>query len=490
MEDWLDKLLKHGDGPSPAQAREGDRPLSGGFGRDREEAPAAEPGKPQGSRRQLGRSRRRLRDLLAPSDGRRRIPIRAIHLENETQAQRPLLLFLTELPDVTHPMGKGGAMTKKQWGLVDWTDVSHPRFRGHYEGEGDSTKKAILACLSAWDWGNGYPKGHVRFEVPPQVRAIIGGDVHRQMDTNGTTITEEIVIVFQWIAIGTMLIAGFCFIFVAVPTLTSLAMGTSMLASTAGAVFSVAQRWRDGLFDWKADAIDGLTILGNLVGAGAWARGARVRILGKASAKLDCVFIGARVGSDAAQGILIAESRLSDLDALMKDTSLPPEERARKILALLAELTALGLMTAVSFRASAKEAESLSEKLKHLKPDDPRATVPDDILNKLTKAPKPDDPIIDTTVPPIVEGHTKKTPQQKSRMQTGVAAAPLARTLAPKETDFAKAYRKDGHPWQEYKIGPDDIYLKDKDNFEFHATVTNGTLKIDDLHCLRSRGDT
>ena len=68
---------------------------------------------------------------------------------------------------------------------------------------------------------------------------MVGGDVRRKMDTNGTNLTEEVIIVFQWIAIGTMLIAGFCFIFVAVPTLTSLAMGTSMLASTAAAVFSI-----------------------------------------------------------------------------------------------------------------------------------------------------------------------------------------------------------------------------------------------------------
>ena len=444
LDDWLAKLLKHGDGPSPDQAEREIaryRTLLDEIARKLPPPNAAAHKQVVANWAELAG---RLRQLLAPSDGKRRIPVRGLHLETATQAQRPLLLFLTELDDVTRPIGDGAVETKKQWALVDWTDASHPRFRGHYQGEGDTPKQAIEACFSAWDWGNGYPEGDVRFEVPRAVRALVGGDVRRQMSTNGTNLTEEVVVVFQWIAIGTMMIAGFCVIFAAVPTLTSLAMGTSLLASTAGSVFSIAQRWREGLFDWRADAIDGLTIVGNLVGAGAWARGAGVRLLGAAGTKLDFVFVGARVGADAVQGILIIESRIAELDALMKDPGLPPEERARKLLALLAELAAVGFMTAVSLKAFGREAQALNDRPKHL-PGDPRANVPDETLTALTRRRGPP---VDLTAPPIAEGHTARTGRQRSRVQIGVPPA-RARTLEPHETDFARDYPRSEAPMAE-----------------------------------------
>ena len=325
--------------------------------------------------------------------------------------------------------------------------------------------------------GNRYPAGRLEWQVPPELRPILGGDVRRTMEPDGKNLKDKVIIVFEWIAIGTMLIAGFCFIFVGVSTLTSLAMGTSMMASTAGAVMSIRQRWRDGLFDWQADAIDGLA-------PSPWkpdrrgrvgARRAREDILGKGAEKLDCVFLGTRLANDTpSRGFSIAESRIEDLDALMNDPSIPPEERARKVLQLLAELTAVGLMTAVSIKASASEADALSKKPKYLKPDDPRANVPDDTIKKLTEPPKPGDPPIDLAGRPAVEGDTKETPQHKTKMQTGVTQAPVSAPLKPTETDFAKLYKKDGHQWQIYKLNEYEIHLKDADNFEFHATCDEG----------------
>jgi len=470
--DWLDKLLKHGDGPSPEEA---EREI-GRYRKLLDDIARKSPPRDAAAHQQVvenwGQLAAHLRGLLAPSDGKRRIPVRGLHLETQTQVQRPLLLFLTELDDVTRPIGNGRMVTMKRWALVDWTDASHPRFRGHHEGEGHTAQAAIEACFSAWDWGNAYPEGHVQFEVPRSVRSMVGGDVRRQMRTNGTTLTEEVVIVFQWIAIGTMMVAGFCCIFVAVPTVASLTMGTSVLASTAGAVFSVAQRWRQGLFDWRADALDGLTIVGNLMGASVWARGARVRAWAAGGKKLDFVFLGARVGVDAVQGILIVESRIAELEALMKDPSVSPEERARRALALIAELAAVGLMTAVSLKASVKEGEVLSDQPKHL-PGDPRVNVPDETLTNLTRR---DGPVIDTTVPPVAEGHTARTPQQRTRVQTGVTPVPVR--LDPHETDFAKAYPPDMHPWRRYRILRDEIELVDKDGFRFHAECNDGTLNI------------
>jgi hypothetical protein len=459
LSNWLNKLLQEGDGPSPAEAERD-------IGRYRKllndianRFPGNDAAKHQRTVERWTELAGRLRGLLSPSDGKRRIAVRGIHLEAATQQQRPLLLFLTEL-------------AAGEWSLVDWTDPSDPRFRGQYDGDGDDAQEAIEDCFSTWDWNNSYPKGHVTFDVPVEVRGAVGGAARRQMETNGTNLTQEVVIIFQWIAIGAMLIAGFCFIFVGVPTLTSLAMGTSMLASTAASSISIVQRWRDGLFDWKADAIDGLNIIGNLVGAGVWARGANVAMLGKGGKTIDFVFVGTRVGSDAAQGILIASMKFDDLDKLMKDPTYPPDERARRLLLLFTELTTLGLMTAVSFRASAREADALSTKPQHL-PNDPRANVPEETLAKLTRPGER----IDTTKPPIVEGHTKDG-KQKTTVQTGAHPAAPARILKPDETDFADLYKPGLHKWKKYKIEEDEIHLIDKDDFEFHAKCDGGTLDI------------
>ncbi|MGC4092495.1 MAG: sulfite exporter TauE/SafE family protein [Polyangiaceae bacterium] len=394
--------------------------------------------------------------------------MRALHLENATQKQRPLFLFLFEMPDLHQ--GRYQTTVLKQWALVDWTDPTDPRFRGTYTASGGTVQEAIKAVLSSWVSGNRYPPGHVTFEIPPELRGIVGGAARRGMDTDGKNFTDQLIVVFEWIAIGAMTFAGFCFIFVAIPALTATAMATSILASTAGAVFSVQQRWRDGIFDWKADAIDGLTILSNVAGAGSWVRGARVFAFGPGGKALDFVFIGVRVGADAATGVLIVESRLKEVEELLDPTSrMPPEERSRKLLLVFAELSAVGLMTAMSLKASAKEAEHLSSKPVHLQ-GDPRSNVSSNTLERIAN-PKER---IDTTKPPVAEGHTKEV-QQKTTVARAVKPKGFVRPL---ETEFAKKYRKDGHPWQRHVITEDEIYLIDKDNFLFHAECKGGVLEI------------
>ncbi|HKO48095.1 MAG TPA: hypothetical protein VJV79_10245 [Polyangiaceae bacterium] len=416
----------------------------------------------------------RLHALIAPSAGKRRFPMRALHIENTTQIQRPLLLFLTDLGDTQVNQGRGGGMVaQKNWALVDWTDPTDPRFRGTFQGSGTTPAQAIAVCLSDWNSGNRYPEGHVSYDIPAELQGFMGSPARRQMTTDGKNTIDHWISVFEWIAIGGMLVAGFCFIFVAVPALTAGAMGASMLASTAGATLSIGQRWNDGIFDWTSDAMDGLTIVGNLVGAGVWARGARVKAFTKGGQKLDFIFIGARVGTDAAQGILLVETKFQEVDRLMHDTSFPPEERARKLLAVLAEVTALGLLTAVSFRTSAKELEALNTKPTHL-PNDPRASIPEERLKALVNPnePKP----IDLTEPPIAEGHTKNG-KQKTTVTTAVKPPP-PKIVKPSETGLAKKYAADGHPWRDRKITERLIYLEDKDGFVFKATCNDGTLEI------------
>ena len=362
--------------------------------------------------------------------------------------------------------GRAGPVTHQRWSLVDWTDASNPRFRGNYDGEGPDTRSAIISCFSDWNMSNRYPEGHVSYEIPPELRAILGDPVRRDMDTSGKNFTDRVIDVFNWIAIGAMLVSGFCFIFVAIPVLASAAFATSVVASTAAAVFSVGQRWRDGIFDWQADAIDGLTIVSNLIGTGIWARGARLRVLGKGGKTLDLVFLGSRVATDAAQGVLVAASRIDEIDKLMNDPDGPPDETARRLLALFAELAALGMMTAISFKAAAKESDNLKAKPKHLG-NDPRANVPDDKLKDLVDANKE----IDATKPPIAEGHTDDV-EHRTTVNTGIHPAPSPR---PEETTFAKAYPADASKWKVRTFEKYKIQLIDKDDFGLMAEVNPAT---------------
>jgi hypothetical protein len=427
-----------------------------------------------------------LRALLQPTDGRRRIPFIAFHLETATQKTRALFLFLTELD----PEGRGYKQmgtSQKRWVLVDWTDALDPRFHGAYLGEAGAPDSAIRDALRAWDWENRYPAGRVLYDVPAELTFATGEPRRREMTTNGRNVTEEVIEGLQWIAVGSMLVAGIGFLFVPVATLSSAAMATSLLASTAGAVLSIEHRRHDGIFDWEADAIDALTILGNLVGAGTWARGAQVLALDPAGKTVEYVFIGTRMGTDSLQGILVAHSRAEEMLKLTEDPGYAPEERARLTLGLLGELTALGLMMPLSLKASARSLEHLRAKPVHLMREDviwpPESTAVFEPRPR-TMEPPPSAEIwmksieeklqgvtskgetLDLRAPPVSEGGPggqARTTQVSGRGESFV------RALAPDETDFAKRYPPDERYWKDHSIESAEITIRDKDDFFFEA---------------------
>jgi hypothetical protein len=442
-----------------------------------------------------------LRALLQPTDGRRRIPFIAFHLEVATQKTRALFLFLTELEPALRAHRQMG-MSEKRWVLVDWSDPLDRRFCGSYVGEGATRESAIRAAFRAWDWENRYPPGHVLYDLPPELASTLGGDRRREMKTNGKNLTDEVIDALAWIAVGGMLVSGIAFLFVPVAAVSSAAVAASLLASTGGAVLSIAQRRREGIFDWEADAIDGLTILGNLVGAGTWARGARVLAFGKGGKIVDYVFIGTRVGIDGLQGMLVAHARAEELLLLAEDPEIPPEDRARRTLGLLADLATLGLMTVVSIRAGKREAEVLGKKPKQLagrdlplpgppgppqkpdttKPNQPGATSEsapkdarlhsvDEKLNALTAQ----DGRVDLTGNPVSEGTAGKG-RQETRTTT-----PLHHldSVKPEETVFAREYSADKHKWKRRIISEERLLLEDEHGFIFKANCNKATGALD-----------
>jgi hypothetical protein len=406
-----------------------------------------------------------LRALLAPSDGKTRIAVAAMHLETETQAQRPLLLFLCHVGDAV--VGRAGRK-RPRWVLVDWTDPTDSRWHGTHEGVGDTPDEAIARALHAWDRDNRYPPGLVTYELPA---SAFGTALRRQFATDGKTLGDEIRGVFEWVAVGGLVVAGALLLFTGVPALAAGALGTSVFSSTAAATISIGQRWRAGIFDTRQDLIDGLTIIGALfAGAGAWTRGARVLLRAESGETLRRVFIGAQVATDLVQGVLVAEESLADWTALVDEPELLPEERAQKLLALFRKLAATGLLTYLSLRGASSELEALNERPRHVASEG-QARPPGEKLRALT------DPAatVDTTQPPVAEGHTSAG-KQKTQVRLTVAEHP--RVVGPEETEFATFYERRKHRWRERDITSTRICLRDRKNLVFEAECENGTLHI------------
>jgi hypothetical protein len=405
-----------------------------------------------------------LRELLAPTDGRTRIAVPALHLETTTQLQRPLLLFLCHAGDDV----VGRSQRKRpRWVLVDWTDPTDSRWHGSYEGVGDTHAEAIAAALRDWDWGNRYPAGRVVRELP----AHAFGEAQRaQMQTNGKSLGDEVAGVFEWIAVGGLVVAGALLLFTPVPSLAAAALGASVLSSTAASGISVGQRWRAGIFDPRQDAIDGLTIIGALFGgAAAWSRGARVLLRGPSAETVARIFVGAQIGSDLVQGVLIAEDCLHDWNDLVEDPELLPEDRSRKLLALFRKLGEAGLLTYISLRAGAAEMEALNDRPRHVASAG-GARPAGEKFRELTN-PRA---TVDATRPPEAEGHTGEG-RQTTRVRTGVGESPKA--VGPEET-FEQFIAKKNHRWREKIVSKKQISLVDRDGFSFEADCVDGELKI------------
>jgi hypothetical protein len=413
-----------------------------------------------------------LRGLLRPTDGKTRIALPALHLETATQARRPVLLFLCHVDDDV----VGRARRKRpRWVLVDWTDPTDSRWHGTYQGVGDTAGEAIADALGTWDRGNRYPPGRLVYELPAPA---FSRAQRAHLETDGKSLGDEIRGVFEWVAIGGLLVAGALLLFTPVPALAAGALGTSVFSSAAAGAISIGQRWRAGLFDLRQDAIDGLTILGALfAGAGAWARGARVLLRGSSGQTLTRVFIGAQIGADLVQGVLVAEESLREWDELVEDPELLPEERARKLLALFHKLAAAGLLTYLSLRGSAGELQALNDRPRHV-PSQGSTRPSGEKLADLT------DPTatVDTTRPPEVEGHTSER-AHTTRLRTGVADAP--KVLGPQETEFARFYSEEKHPWERRVIDRQQIILEDQRGFVFRANCEDGTLHITIITVVR-----
>ena len=353
----LDAIATHGPAMSPAQREEHKKAVD----------------RWTGCRKKLG-------ERLASTNGRRRIPIVAVHIDFATQQKRQLNFFLADLtpdrPSNQPAPGSSGAHgasgssgdAKRVWRLVDWTNPENRAESSEVDGEGRTDKEAILDAFGDWDWWRSrYPPGRISFEVPARA---CGEIVKLEYETDGATTWDKVVGALSVTAVvAGLVVVGVATLGAAIPAEIAAATATTALivstASGVGAeIISISVRRAEGIHDTKADAISALGIVASLFQL-RWVKGAQVTLAGKPGTYR---FLGhvAEGSTNLAQGVLILDDQFAtvarELDRMRNDPNLLPEERARQISALFARLAATSALTYMSLRADAAQLADLAKK--------------------------------------------------------------------------------------------------------------------------------
>lgn len=297
----------------------------------------------------LTKTEQKLADLHSEISGCTVYKLNAVHIETGSQTKSRLRVALAKLP--------GGS--KPTWKLVDWTNPLDRARTGVYERSAPVDGKAIIDLLEAWDSGNRYPGGHIRYECPAQF--FEKGKHTGQFETDGSSFWDSVASFFEWIALGAAVVAGVVTLIAPVPgsQVVSAAIWTSIFSSSAAAVINIAQRREEGFSDWRADALDGLTIVGNIfAGAGTWTRGATI-ITKDAKGKVVKYSLIGQVGTDGVQGVLLAQQQIEQYDKIMSNPSLSPKERTDALLELFRSSVIAGTMTAISIKGTKADLDNL-----------------------------------------------------------------------------------------------------------------------------------
>jgi len=284
-----------------------------------------------------------LKKKLESTEGRQRIPIRAVHLSRADARLSTLNAFVAKV---------GARDGQEEWALVDLTNPTDRRLSGEYRGKGKTAAEAIQAAIDDWDSDNRYADGIIRLEVPTQAA---GKPIARQFQTDGMSFWDSMSEFFNRVG----LVAGIVTLTAAVvtavvpdPTISkvaSAALWTSILAGTAASAINIGQRRAEGIVDLRADLFDSMTIAGNILG-GAWMKGATVLSASKAGCRFATGLVIAKATTDAVQGVMIASMYVDEYDQIMKDPN--PESRSSRMLTLLGKAAATGGMIVLSFRST------------------------------------------------------------------------------------------------------------------------------------------
>jgi|GEM_PF-3557131 hypothetical protein len=282
----------------------------------------------------------KLKERLASTKDAERIPIKAAHVETENGKATPLNAFVAKV---------GNAGGQQIWKLVDITNPADRRLTGEYTGKGKTSSEAIRAAIKEWDGDNRYPDGLLKMEIP---KKAAGFDMTKSFATDGMSFWDSIGSFFDTVG----LVAGIGALALGVITAVAPIPGsrvvsgliwTSIAASTAGAGISLATRHEEGFGGLKEDALDVLTIAGNMLGAGVmWRMGATVTNVGRGGTNMTKAFLIGQVSADGAQGVLLAVEYQAEYQKIMQMKD--PQKRTDALLNLLGRASTTGAIILVT----------------------------------------------------------------------------------------------------------------------------------------------
>ena len=281
-------------------------------------------------------------------EGKESLAVDAMHMAERSSQRTRLLVYLV------NTTGDDGVPS---WTLVDWTNPMYKFTTGRYEGSGETHEEAIRNLLDDWKTKNRYPIGVLSYEfkVPNHGVSLSG-----EMETDGKSFLDAVSSWLDYVALGGAVVAGVATLVLPVPgsRVVSAAIWASIFTSTTAATINIAQRHSEGFGNWKEDAFDGLSIVGNLfAGAGmAWKAGARVSSVSLGATK---TFLIGQVSTDGLQGILLGEEFYNDYQTVMDDDTLSPDERLNRIMEVLRSAGIAAMVTYVSMKGTKADIDNL-----------------------------------------------------------------------------------------------------------------------------------
>ena len=276
----------------------------------------------------------------------------AIHIDTEKSQKSYLNLWLV---NVSSREGE------PYWILVDWTNPAYRFATGVYKDDGDDNQEAIEDVIDEWDSGNRYPEGRIKYEFKvPKYNINLTGS----FDTDGKSFADRVSDWLGYVALGGAVVAGVATLIAPVPgsRVVSAAIWTSIFASTASATINIAQRHSEGFGNWKDDAFDGLTIVGNLfAGAGmAWKVGLTISSATRLGPHMTKAVLIGQISTDSVQGVLLAYDHIDKYNSIMDDPNLTPNDRMNKLLELFRSAAITGGLTYLSIKGSKSDFDNLN----------------------------------------------------------------------------------------------------------------------------------
>jgi hypothetical protein len=202
------------------------------------------------------------------------------------------------------------------------------------------TSDQLLANLER---RNSYPAGLVEIEVPRNNWEI--GPMRRTFQTDGRSAMGEA----SDIAGGaSMLLMGGAMATAMFPPLSVCLFLLGAVAGVASNAISMVERAHDAQPDPQGFVLDALGVVSSLLGGGAGAVGNRVVNIGGRTMRAVNVLGGAAMAADSASVVLMTIEGIAEIRAINRDTTVPEEERYRRIAQRVTQLAMTGGLVVLS----------------------------------------------------------------------------------------------------------------------------------------------